>query len=183
MNTAANEMNPNEVAEQLGMIKNTFISKSVAALESGEVVDRWSLINDPKAIDDALDKNHQFGGPFHRRHHHGPERCHPVGRTRNQKATYDAVADSIANELRNMGIQVTSESSPLMVNRVPKPVPNLQGEAGRRRCRAVGYGQQGRRVHQHRRKELVPVEEHPYKREVQDRDRGGQVLQPIQNPE
>lgn len=127
MNTAANEMNPNEVAEQLGMIKNTFISKSVAALESGEVVDRWRLINDPKAIDDALDKNHQFGG------------LSTVAITmdrngsiqwadKDQKATYDAVADSIANELRSMGIQVTSESSPLMVNRVPKPVPTFRAK-------------------------------------------------------
>ena len=127
MNTAANEISPNEVAEQLGMIKNTFISKSVAALESGEVVDRWRLINDPKAIDDALDKNHQFGG------------LSTVAITmdrngsiqwadKDQKATYDAVADSIANELRSMGIQVTSESSPLMVNRVPKPVPTFRAK-------------------------------------------------------
>jgi hypothetical protein len=125
MNTAANEITPKEVADQLGMIKSTFIAKSVKALESGEVVDKLRLVNDPDATDDALDKLHQFGGlpviAVQMDKDGAIQWSNPE-----YKATYDAVAGQIANELQNLGIQVTSESSPLMVNRVPKPIPTFR---------------------------------------------------------
>lgn len=129
MNTAANEITPKEVADQLGIIKSTFIAKSVKSLESGEVVDRWSLFNDKDATDDALAKNHEFGGlatiAVQMDQSGNIQWSNP-----DQKATYDAVAGQLANELKTLGIQVTSESSPLVINGVPKPVPIFKAKLG-----------------------------------------------------
>ena len=56
-------MTMDQFTKALTEIKQTFVGKSISALESGTVEDKWRLFNDPTSLDDALEKNQQFG--FH----------------------------------------------------------------------------------------------------------------------
>ena len=128
MNTAANTMSMDQFTKALGEIKQTFIGKSIAALESGVVMDKFSLFNDPTSLDDALDKNQQFGAMG----------SSPVILTNNgqiqwakpeMKKTYDAIASEVTEQLRSQfDITTTSAPSPLMIDGKPYPVPVFQGK-------------------------------------------------------
>ena len=128
MNTAANTMSMDQFTKALGEIKQTFVGKSLAALESGTVVDKFSLFNDPTSLDDAIGKNQQFGAMG----------SSPIVLTNNgqiqwakpeQKATYDAIASEMAEQLRSQfNISTTSAPSPLMIDGKPYPVPIFQGK-------------------------------------------------------
>jgi len=127
MNTAAKDLNPAQVSDQLQRIQETFVGKAVKALESGEVVDKWRIFNDPKAIDDALSKLHTFAGQ---------EGTIPVQKDRNgtfvwsnpnYKATFDAIGGELTNLLSSEGVSPTSLPTPIMIDGAAKPVPMIQG--------------------------------------------------------
>lgn len=135
MNTAAKDITPAQVTDQLQKIQETFVGKAVKALESGEVVDKWRLFNDPKAIDDALSKLHTFAGQ---------EGTIPVQKDRNgtfvwsnpnYKATFDAIGGELTNLLSSEGVSPTSLPTPIMIDGAAKPVPMIQavmdGQGGR----------------------------------------------------
>lgn len=129
MGTAANDMSMDKFTSTLAEIKQTFIGKSLSALNSAEVVDKWRPFNDPAALDDALAKNQQFGSleaspvilaQSGQMHWAKPE----------MKATYDAIGDELAQQFKSqMGIDLTSERSPLKIDGKAYPTPIFQGKA------------------------------------------------------
>lgn len=129
MATAANDMSVDKFTSTLAGIKQTFIGKSLSALNSAEVVDKWRPFNDPAALDDALAKNQQFGSleaspvilaQSGQIHWAKPE----------MKATYDAIGDELAQQFKSqMGIDLTSERSPLKIDGKAYPTPIFQGKA------------------------------------------------------
>jgi len=129
MATAANDMSVDKFTSALAGIKQTFIGKSLSALNSAEVVDKWRPFNDPAALDDALAKNQQFGSleaspvilaQSGQIHWAKPE----------MKATYDAIGDELEQQFKSqMGIDLTSERSPLKIDGKAYPTPIFQGKA------------------------------------------------------
>ena len=128
MNTAAKDLNPAQVSEQLQKIQETFVGKAVKALESGEVVDKWRpFYHDLKAIDDALSKLHTFASQ---------EGSIPVQKDRNgtfvwsnpnYKATFDAIGGELTNLLSSEGVTPTSLPTPVTIYGEARPVPMIQG--------------------------------------------------------
>ncbi len=137
--TSANEMSPVQFAEALNKIEGIYTGKHLKALEEGKIVDSWRPFNDPKALDDALEKNQQFGdmetSPIVTAQSGQVQWAKPK-----MKATYDAIATEIGQQLKTQyGITATSAPSPLMIDGKPFPVPIMQGEtqAGGRQWFAV----------------------------------------------
>jgi len=129
MGTAANNMTMDQFTKSLTEIKQTFVGKSISALESGTVEDKWRLFNDPTSLDDALDKNQQFGSM-----ESSPVILGQNGQIQWAKpemnATYDAIADEMAQQFKiQLGIDLTSERSPLKIDGKAYPTPIFQGTA------------------------------------------------------
>ncbi len=129
MDTAANTMSMDQFTKALGEIKQTFIGKSISALEEGKVVDKWRPFNDPTSLDDALAKNQQFGSL-----EASPVILSQSGQVQwakpEMKATYDAIGDALVHQFKSqMGIDIVSERSPVKIDGKAYPTPIFQGKA------------------------------------------------------
>lgn len=120
------DMSPSEIQESLNKIYATFTDKTIKALASGEVVDKFRIWNDPAAIDDALAKNHKFMEQDSTIvvKSSGPSGGY-VWSNAEYEETFNAISSSFRDELSKHGIDITSPPTPLTINGETYPTPLL----------------------------------------------------------
>jgi len=129
LDTKASDMSPVQFADALAKIETTYTAKHLKSLEEGKVVDNWRPFNDPKAIDDALEKNQIFGDM----------KASPVTMDKDgnllwakpeMEKTYNAIADEFGQQLKDKyGIQMESTRSPLKIDGKLYAIPVFKGKA------------------------------------------------------